>query len=626
MGAGGSKVDMGNYALKSYVQNQLDNYIRREALNEALVEYLRRDDVQSQFKTYIESQGSNGTLDQKIASFLYVKKGDLQTYLEKQEFDKEMLNYLKKVDLTEELQKYVLDGNLEKRVADLGFTKQSQITVPENRLDELAGRITALQGPRAALVTAIASQEGIGNEIADKISGDDAVLSKISTKLGTAYKDQLAQSIAVNSTTLPDNVAEYIVTNDTRASILAGKLVTQQQNILVDRIKEKMIIENIEALRGPPGDLGNPQTVELNLRPRTMWCATGDYCEVPTGKKGLVLREDQNIVGFGAENNKIVRIEDHIALKSNKSIDFADEVEAQAHDIPASQIKIHTRSMRNGIKDGTIMAKFDKVADNEVNAKNSSLDIYGIAKSYGGNRYPRQVKVYDNLEASGTIKAEKLEIGPWKFIPKDGHLYISKTDNTADWKFAMTDDGTLWSSKGISIDKTADWRLSSNGGDNDLRVHKGPNYNDWHASVEKGRVLTGRDGVKSLAGMIAEGDIKTNKNLVSARELILNDNVPGNKWRFHVPDDGRKEMHIARRTDDDKDWNWRDGNHASIYDGRVESKRLIAKENVGVGKWTINGFGFEEELQFSSDNDQKVAFRRDTGRIWSKHKSDRWLS
>lgn len=749
MGAGGSKVDLGNYAMKSYVQDQLNNYSKKEALDDALVAYLKREDVQAQLKSFIESQGSTGPLDQKIASFLYVKQADLQKYLERQDFDKEMLNYLKKIDLNAELQKYVLDANLEKRVAELGFTKQTQIEVPANRLDELAARITTLQGPRNTLVNAIAAnQEGLPNAVAEKISTDDTALTRISTKLGTTYKDQLAQSIAVNSTTLPDTVAEQIVTNDARAGILAGKLITQQQNALVAQIKEKMIVENIDALRGPPGDLGNPQTVEINLKPRTMWCATGEYCEVPTAKKGLILGANQDIVGDGdaAKTERMVRVRDHLAFQSNTGIDFANEVEAQAHDTPANQIKIHTRSMKDGVKDGTIRSRFDKTNDTEANAKNSALEIYGIGKSYGALRHPRQVKVFDNLDVSENVstkvlKVDKLQIGDWTLQQHpNSNLHIYKGNDINDWKYALDNDGTLHTSRGVRIDKTADWRLSSNGGNNNLHVHKGPDYGNWHASFETNKTVTGHwvkalgdlradanisaggninvnevnanrvnlgefsmlysnpwffigrkdnpqdnwravvhqdigdDTVKSRGGYRADGNINaygyikangnlhtnnhiimgddnaakqyllhasgnrvldivnrkddnsdwawdrkvrleadgiitTSNNVHVGRELVVNNSVPKNRWLFHVPADGRKEMHIARRRDDNSDWGWVDGDHTTIYDGSVHNKNFNAREalhsdsRVSIRRWKLKTMDNNSLHFYSGDND-----------------------
>lgn len=625
MGAGQSKVDLGNYAMKSYVQDQLDGYYKKEALNEALVGYIKKDDVQAQLKSFIESQGSTGTLDQKIASFLYIKQADLQKYLEKQDFDKEMLNYLKKVDLNTELQKYVLDASLEKRVAELGFTKQTQIEVPANRLDELAARITTLQGPRTTLVNAIAAnQEGIPNSVADKIAKDETALTRISTRLGTTYKEQLAQSIAVNSTTLPDTVAEQIVSNDARAGILAGKIVTQQQNALVAQIKEKMIAENKEALKGDPGDIGNPQVVEKELKPKTMWCATGEYCEVPTAKKGLILSANQDIVGDGdaAKNERMVRVRDHLAFQSNTGIDFAHEVEAQAHDTPANQIKIHTRSMKDGVKDGTIRSRFDKTNDTEANAKNSALEIYGIGKSYGALRHPRQVKVFDNLEVDGTVKASKLEIGKWKFIPKGEDLYISKTDNTDDWKYVLSDDGFLHTARGVRIDKTADWRLSSNGGNNNLHVHKGPNYGDWHASFETGKTLAVNGDIRTYNnGNVHINEV--NANRVNLGEFSM---LYQNPWFFI----GRKDNPTA---------NWRAVVHQDIGNETVKSHGGFRSENgvISANKWKIVDSNddlkmykdtIDNNVNFSEEGNDKGGIKvNKDGNIWTNRTSYRgWIA
>ena len=395
-------MDLGNYAMKSFVQDQLDNYTKKEALNEALSSYLKREDIAPQLETYIKSQGSTGSLDQKIASFLYIKQADVQKYLERQDFDKEMLNYIKKVDLNTELQKYVVDANLETRVAALGFTKSSDLKVAETSINSLATVITNSSTARKNLVDAIAADTtGIPGAVADKFITNEAALTNVATKIGNTHREQLAASIAQNSITLPDNIAEQITGNEARASILAGKIMSQQQNQLVTQIKEKLITDNSDQLRGPPGDLGNAAAVESSIKPKTMWCATGEYCEVPTAKKGLILGKDQVIIGDGTDKNRFVRVRDYLAFQSNTGIDFANDIEAQAHDILAAQIKPQTRSVRNNIKDGTILSRFDTVNDTEATAKNSALEIHGIGKSYGALRHPRQIKMYDNVFVGG---------------------------------------------------------------------------------------------------------------------------------------------------------------------------------------------------------------------------------
>jgi hypothetical protein len=40
-------------------------------------------------------------------------------------------------------------------------------------------------------------------------------------------------------------------------------------------------------LKGESGDLGSDQAVRTALQPRTLWCADGEICKLPSGKKGI---------------------------------------------------------------------------------------------------------------------------------------------------------------------------------------------------------------------------------------------------------------------------------------------------------------------------------------------------
>ena len=68
-----------------------------------------------------------------------------------------------------------------------------------------------------------------------------------------------------------------------------------------------------------------------------------------------------------------------------------------------------------------------------------------------------------------------------------------------------------------------------------------------------GQLGTNIGGDKTALSWNADGDINIARNTTIGDNLILGGD---NSWILHTPDDGRKQLYIAPRTADKKDWDW----------------------------------------------------------------------
>jgi hypothetical protein len=149
--------------------------------------------------------------------------------------------------------------------------------------------------------------------------------------------------------------------------------------------------------RGPQGAQGtfNVNAMERELKDkRTLWCADGELCKVPSAKgTGIQFTGgDQIIQGFAstATDPKVVKLDDHLALNASGSIDFARNLTREEG---------VTNSENIGKLDGRILANFP--AGNQPEAiDGTALEIHGISKPQAEARR-KLVKVYDDIQVMG---------------------------------------------------------------------------------------------------------------------------------------------------------------------------------------------------------------------------------
>ena len=148
------------------------------------------------------------------------------------------------------------------------------------------------------------------NSQASKINALDALKSKVDnlstaaasgieyTKLAEAinkeanYRENLAVAIAKNPNDLGANLASEIGKNNSIIENLNSKLAasTTLQDKVADALSSNdKYKERIRGPKGVDGSIGDQASLESNLfdKGNTMWCADGELCKIPQGKKGI---------------------------------------------------------------------------------------------------------------------------------------------------------------------------------------------------------------------------------------------------------------------------------------------------------------------------------------------------
>ena len=196
---------------------------------------------------------------------------------------------------------------------------------------------------------------------------------------------------------------------------------TEKTNVVVAMMKNedfasdvaKALAENstyqtkFRGLQGPPGDItaltdaGAKEVLSSKDKPRTLWCADGEFCKLPPGKNTIMMSEERktfmNDWGYNANGNTLK--EDGLYI-------------------------------RNGLVD--VGAGIEK---REVNAGKISyggynqpdhLHVVGAGPEVG----KRSVKLWDNVQIPGTVSFLQSGGGDGKTrLFDDGQFHIRSDDN-----------------------------------------------------------------------------------------------------------------------------------------------------------------------------------------------------
>ena len=108
-------------------------------------------------------------------------------------------------------------------------------------------------------------------------------------------------------------MATALATNDTAKLQIINALVSQK--LFLDNIANNLTSNTTykNRITGPPGTIADAASLASTLKPNTLWCADGDLCSIPVGKKGL----DWNFGGSKIYDDKNL----HIATDDNLYLD-----------------------------------------------------------------------------------------------------------------------------------------------------------------------------------------------------------------------------------------------------------------------------------------------------------------
>ncbi len=114
------------------------------------------------------------------------------------------------------------------------------------------------------------------------VSDPAQVVEKL--KIDNTFMTSLGTNIAKNSTELATSVASSIGTSDAIRSQIVSSLQSRQE--FLNALADKLTSDNTYKARitGPPGSIADLTSLENTLRPRSLWCADGDFCKLPSAK------------------------------------------------------------------------------------------------------------------------------------------------------------------------------------------------------------------------------------------------------------------------------------------------------------------------------------------------------
>jgi hypothetical protein len=158
---------------------------------------------------------------------------------------------------------------------------EAQFNSLKNTVNSQAGRINALD----------ALKSKVDNLSTAAASGIEYAKLAESINKETAYRENLAKAIANNPNDLGKNLAEEIGKSNSIIENINSKLsasTTLQDKVADTLSSNEKYKERIRGLKGADGNIGDQAALKSNLfdKGNTMWCADGEFCQIPTAKKG----------------------------------------------------------------------------------------------------------------------------------------------------------------------------------------------------------------------------------------------------------------------------------------------------------------------------------------------------
>lgn len=188
-----------------------------------------------------------------------------------------------------------------------GETKWTNLSDTEKKeaIDLLRSKIdvTTLKGPQGPTGPTGADATTNPAELVSAFKNDTVAMGSLATKIATD-----------NTTTLGERITGEFSKETTSATALrtqlagtlssSGNFQTAIANLLTTNSTYK------DRIKGDTGSVASDEALRLQLQPKTMWCADGAICDIPTGKQGIK---------FGAGASSIYD-NDNLNIRTNNNI------------------------------------------------------------------------------------------------------------------------------------------------------------------------------------------------------------------------------------------------------------------------------------------------------------------
>jgi hypothetical protein len=286
------------------------------------------------------------------------------------------------------------------------------------------------------IVTQIKTAD-IANQIVKNNLTD--ISNKIITDTATFYPN-LANSFKEAEWT---NLSTQVLKNDNLS-----------KNIAVQIMGDATLVSKLP--RGPPGDLvaGGYTPVQQNIGARTMWCADGDICTIPTKYiKDIQYRNDiKNLT----DATKTADVQG-IAIARNQKILLSGPTDPY-HGIA------HKDAVGFGEKDGPMIWGWS--GGNLGSVKNKTTALVWDENKNVGIRGRLYADASQEIRGDLDMKDGRIYFpNGWNIRTGDGHFRLFKGD---DQKFVVHEDGNTWSQKqayfvgegrdyGIKVNHNGEW-------------------------------------------------------------------------------------------------------------------------------------------------------------------------
>ncbi|NBP03144.1 MAG: hypothetical protein EBU90_24170, partial [Proteobacteria bacterium] len=154
--------------------------------------------------------------------------------------------------------------------------------------EKLKNKVTSIDTSVSSLNALKSQVSDLSKATASEIKYNDLALAITNNDTN---KNALATAIASNPNKLGEALASSIGTNTTVIQSLQDKLGTNTtfQTAMADTLSSDKYKVKFQGPKGADGNIGDGGALKSNLfdQGRTMWCADGDLCKIPQGKKGI---------------------------------------------------------------------------------------------------------------------------------------------------------------------------------------------------------------------------------------------------------------------------------------------------------------------------------------------------
>lgn len=242
----------------------------------------------------------------------------------------------------------------------------------------------------------------------DSMSSPDPSVVVPSLINNQSFLNNISTKIAASATELGKNVASNLpeaTRNELKNAVLTSDQFKKDMGTVLTTNPGFQ-----SALKGDTGSIASDAALKASIQPKTIWCAEGELCDIPTGKKGIKW-------GYGGsrihdDNELTIESDNIIRFKTGNNVTMAE-----ISNVNSDKSGLNVNVLR-GLPTGT--GRLHLYSDEKLYLLPKSETIIG--KEWGGS---------GNLSVQGELK-----LGSWVIKDEGEFLTFKKGDGA---KYFMHD-------------------------------------------------------------------------------------------------------------------------------------------------------------------------------------------